>query len=208
MNNQDQFWSNEFGKEYHDRNVNLEKNNEKLFRNIFNNEFEKYSYYLDGINSIIEFGAGTGQNLVALRNIFQNRKIDAVELNKEACEKIIEKGCADRVFNKSIFEHEPHEKYDLVLTKGLLIHIAPEYVNTAYNILYNSSKRYILICEYYNPKPISIEYRGNFDKLWKRDYCSEIIMQYPDLALVDYGFVYHLDDYPQDDITWFLLEKK
>ena len=26
--------------------------------------------------------------------------------------------------------------------------------------------------------------------------------------LVDYGFVYHRDKYPLDDITWFLLQKK
>ena len=28
------------------------------------------------------------------------------------------------------------------------------------------------------------------------------------IKLIDYGFVYHQDKYPQDDITWFLLQKK
>jgi hypothetical protein len=33
--------------------------------------------------------------------------------------------------------------------------------------------------------------------------------QYPDLTLVDYGFTYHRDaNFPADDATWFLLEKK
>ena len=32
--------------------------------------------------------------------------------------------------------------------------------------------------------------------------------QYHNLHLVDYGFVYHRDhNFPQDDLTWFLLEK-
>lgn len=33
--------------------------------------------------------------------------------------------------------------------------------------------------------------------------------RYPDLELVDYGFIYHRDNvFPGDDITWFLMEKK
>jgi hypothetical protein len=32
--------------------------------------------------------------------------------------------------------------------------------------------------------------------------------RYPDLDLVDYGFVYHRDPlFPQDDMTWFLLQR-
>jgi hypothetical protein len=35
-----------------------------------------------------------------------------------------------------------------------------------------------------------------------------MLNKYPDLQLVDYGFVYHGDaNFPQDDVTWFLLEK-
>jgi len=31
---------------------------------------------------------------------------------------------------------------------------------------------------------------------------------YPDLKLVDYGFIYHRDtQFPADDLTWFLLKK-
>jgi len=96
---------------------------------------------------------------------------------------------------------------DLVLTKGLLIHIPPEKINIAYDIMYRSSKKYILICEYYNPVPVEVEYRGHSGKLWKRDFCGEIMQRYPDLKLVDYGFVGPWDEYPQDSINWWLLEK-
>jgi spore coat polysaccharide biosynthesis protein SpsF len=31
---------------------------------------------------------------------------------------------------------------------------------------------------------------------------------FPDLKLLDYGFVYRRDPaHPQDDVTWFLMEK-
>ena len=43
---------------------------------------------------------------------------------------------------------------------------------------------------------------GNFKKLLSKD-------KFKDCALVDYGFIYHRDKYfAQDDVTWFLLEKR
>ena len=64
-----------------------------------------------------------------------------------------------------------------------------------------------MICEYYNPVPVSIDYRGNKDRLFKRDFAGELIKEF-DLKLVDYGFNYYQDTYlTNDDSTWFLLEK-
>ena len=54
-----------------------------------------------------------------------------------------------------------------------------------------------------------IDYRGHTDKLFKRDFAGELLDRHKDLRLMDYGFVYHGDPkFPQDDITWFLLEKR
>jgi spore coat polysaccharide biosynthesis protein SpsF len=66
-----------------------------------------------------------------------------------------------------------------------------------------------LVCEYYNPSPVSIPYRGHTNKLFKRDFAGELMDRYPDLQLIDYGFVYRRDpSFPQDDVTWFLMEKR
>ncbi len=96
-----------------------------------------------------------------------------------------------------------------MLIKGVLIHINPDHLEQVYNKLYHSSSRYILLCEYYNPVPVSIPYRGHEDRLFKRDFCGELMDSYHDLHLLDYGFLYHRDrHFPQDDLNWFLLEKK
>jgi len=97
-----------------------------------------------------------------------------------------------------------------VLIKGVLIHINPEYLSQVYETLYHSTGRYLLTCEYYNPTPVSGSFTGaTVNRLFKRDFCGEILDHYPDLELVDYGFVYHRDpNFPQDDINWFLLERK
>ena len=56
---------------------------------------------------------------------------------------------------------------------------------------------------------MSLEYRGHFDRLFKRDFAGDILDKYSNVKLVDYGFVYHRDNnFPKDDLTWFLLEKE
>lgn len=86
--------------------------------------------------------------------------------------------------------------------------LLPNELNSVYEKMYQSSAKYILISEYYNPTPVSVTYRGNENKLFKRDFAGEMMDKYPELKLVDYGFRYHRDNnFKSDDDTWFLLEK-
>ena len=114
-----------------------------------------------------------------------------------------------RVVDGTILDELPTDRrYDLSFTKGVLIHIQPDELHRVYRNLYELSNRYIMVCEYYNPTPVTVNYRGNSDRLFKRDFAGELMDRYP-LRLIDYGFSYHRDNYfPQDDSTWFLLEKK
>ena len=114
-----------------------------------------------------------------------------------------------KVYNNSILDFIVDYKRDLVFTSGVLIHINPEELPVVYKLLYETSKKYILINEYYNPSPVEVKYRGNEGVLFKRDFAGEIMDKYPDLTMIDYGFVYHRDYvFPSDDVTWFLLQKK
>ena len=110
-------------------------------------------------------------------------------------------------FNESFLGNTDYGKHDMTFTMGVLIHQDPSKLKIAYEKLYNHSSKYILIIEYYNPMPVSIIYRGEKDKLFKRDFAGEILDLYSNLRLLDYGFVYHRDQFPQDDLTFFLLEK-
>ena len=50
---------------------------------------------------------------------------------------------------------------------------------------------------------------GHTDRLFKMDFAGEFIDKFINTVLVDYGFAYKRDiAFPQDDITWFLLEKE
>ena len=100
-------------------------------------------------------------------------------------------------------------RWDLAFTRGLLIHIHPRDLPKAYDTLHQAAAKYILICEYFSPQPRMIPYRGQDNLLWARDFAGEMLDRFDDLALLDYGFVYHRDPVaPQDDVTWFLMEKE
>ena len=88
------------------------------------------------------------------------------------------------------------------------MHISPKKLLKAYKLLFKLSKKYILICDYYNPTPVRVVYRNFKNRLFKRDFAGEMLKKFKKLKLIDYGFVYKNDpQYPLDDISWFLLKK-
>jgi len=200
---QEEFWAGNFGKEYIDRNdgQDLLASNLKFFSAALKQVIN--------ISSCLEMGANIGMNLRALQLLYPQIDTRAVEINPAAAKILRQFLDADKVFEGSIFEYPGEESSDLVLIKTVLIHINPEMLNAVYEKMYQASNRYILICEYYNPTPVTVNYRGHNDRLFKRDFAGEMLDKYPDLTLVDYGFTYRrIPPFLLDDINWFLLEKK
>lgn len=199
---QEKFWAGDFGTEYISRNDSLEL----LASNL--NFFTKALGQTRQISSCLEFGANIGMNFRALKLLYPKMNFEGIEINDVAAKTLSELIGVENVFQGSIFDYKVEGKSDLVLIKGVLIHINPDKLDLVYEKLYQSSNKYILVCEYYNPSPVAIPYRGHTDRLFKRDFAGEMLEKYPDLELVDYGFAYKRDaSFPQDDITWFLLKK-
>ena len=206
---QESFWAGEFGSDYIQRNkgANSVAANTALFA--------KALRRVASLHSVIEFGANIGLNLRAIRNLFPEAALNALEINRKAIKELEAHFSSTQdpfwggAYHSSILEWSPESTWELSLIKGVLIHIHPDHLTTVYDQLYNSSRKYILMAEYYNPSPVSVNYRGHEDRLFKRDFAGEIMDRYSDLNLIDYGFAYHRDPvWPQDDITWFLMEKK
>jgi pseudaminic acid biosynthesis-associated methylase len=200
---QEAFWAGEFGTGYIERNQGADL----LAANL--SFFSKVFKQVGKPDSILEFGANIGMNLKALKFLFPEVNLSGIEINEDAADELAKVIPAENVFNGSILEYDAETKFQISLIKGVLIHINPEVLPLVYKKLYDSSSKYILIAEYYNPSPVTINYRGNSDRLFKRDFAGEMLETYSDLKLIDYGFCYKRDlVFPQDDITWFLLEKK
>lgn len=162
----------------------------------------------DYITSSLEIGSNIGYNEIALHRLYPDIQMDVVEINKKAakeCSKIPNV----KVNNTSIYDFNRIEKYDLTMVNGVLVYIDEDKLNLVYEKLYEYSKKYILIIEYYNPTPVNVNYRGYDGQLCKRDFAGEILERYLDLDLLDYGFIYHKDKvFPMDDFNWFLLQKR
>jgi spore coat polysaccharide biosynthesis protein SpsF len=159
------------------------------------------------IESVIEFGANIGLNLVAIKQLLPNVDLSAIEINKKSAEELeLLEGV--RIYHQSILDFAVDYEREFVFTKGVLIHINPDRLQDVYDLLYKTSRRYICLAEYYNPTPVKVDYRGHKNKLFKRDFAGEMLDRFKDLELLDYGFVYHRDNnFPQDDLNWFLLRK-
>ncbi len=200
---QEAFWAGRFGSDYIARN----EGSQLLASNL--NFFSRALRNAGKVGSCVEFGANIGMNLRALKLLFPDMAQRGIEINPDAAVQLGEFIGNDRVFCGSIFDYAIAEAADLALIKGVLIHINPEMLGLTYRKLYEASSRWILVCEYYNPAPTAIPYRGHTDRLFKRDFAGEMLDLFPDLRLADYGFAYRRDPaFPQDDITWFLMEKK
>jgi spore coat polysaccharide biosynthesis protein SpsF len=200
---QEQLWAGEFGNDYITRNRDgaLLGNNLALFAKILTHTQE--------LTSAIEFGANIGNNLRALRELMPPKaELHSVEINALAAAEIEAWGGAT-VEVASLLDFEPARQWELSFTKGVLIHLPPEALPGVYAKLVAASSRYVMVCEYYNPTPVEVSYRGHEHALFKRDFAGEILDAHPELRLVDYGFTYHRDPlHPLDDSTWFLMEKQ
>jgi len=200
---QERFWAGQFGREYSERNSpdKFLAANVAMFARIFSR--------LDNLKSVIELGANIGLNLEAIESLLPEVQMEAVEINADACQILKQRLPKVGVSQASLLDYRPRARFDLVLIKGVLIHINPQQLPLVYEQLAALSARYVVIAEYYNPTPVSIEYRGHNDRLFKRDFAGEFLDKYPEFKIVDYGFIWRRDPlFAQDDLTWFLLERR
>jgi spore coat polysaccharide biosynthesis protein SpsF len=199
---QEQFWAGSFGEAYIDRNTaaTFLAGNTALFSQILKRTTETAS--------VLELGANIGLNLKAIRTLLPQADLAAVEINRQACEVLRHDFPDTEIAHASILEWEPTERYDLVFSKGVMIHLSPDHLQATYDKMDRAAAKYVLIAEYYNPTPVTIPYRGHNDRLFKRDFAGEFLDRHPHYQLIDYGFVWKRDNhFMQDDVTWFLLQK-
>ncbi|MBA1256727.1 MULTISPECIES: pseudaminic acid biosynthesis-associated methylase [Pseudomonas] len=202
MTAQERFWQGEFGDAYVDRNAGAAAVASSLAF------FGRALARAGGLGSVLELGTNRGLNLQALRALLPQAQLQGVELNGKACALARAQNVAE-IWEGSLFDYPVTKGFDLAFTKGVLIHLPPDLLPAAYDKLYQASRRFILVAEYYNPTPVEVSYRGHAERLFKRDFAGELLDRHADLRLLDYGFVYHRDPlFPADDISWFLLEKQ
>ena len=200
MTEQSEFWKSEFGDDYIQRNQSkkLLASNLFLFGQIFSN-------CRPVPKSILELGANIGMNYKAVSLLSPDSSFLGVEVNAKALEELTSTGAQGLL--SSIEDFAPTETYDFVFTKGVLIHLNPESLPDTYKKMAKASKKYVMICEYFNPTPVAISYRGHQDKLFKRDFAGEFLQTNPEFTQIADGFASHRAAFPQDDLNWTLFSR-
>jgi len=203
MNEQQNFWASRYAEDYIRKNSSF---NKVLGVDGWNIMLSKAK----GISSILECGCNIGRNIGFLNEVLPAANKSIIEISKPAYDFVTSHFNLDKTFNGAIVESSLTENsFDLVYTMGVLIHIHPNDLLENMQKMFAYSGKYILMGEYFSRTPTMIEYQGEQDKLFKRDF-GKLFIENFDVSLVDYGFLWgHLyDDAGFDDITWWFFEKK
>ena len=132
-----------------------------------------------------------------------------IEISNSAFEYVSKNYEISQSFNGPILDSNFSDNtFDLVFSAMVLIHIDPENLLKNMKKMYSYSKKYILICEYFNRTQTSIEYQGEMNMLFKCDF-GKIFMENFQVELIDYGFHWGqiYDEAGFGDTTWWLFKK-
>jgi len=201
-NEQEQFWLDTYAKDYIKKNQGFDKTLGIEAWKIMLNR-------INGLGTILECGCNIGRNISFLHEAKPEVRTSIIEISKPAYDFVTKQYTLEKAFNGSIVESDFEPKsFDLVFTMGVLIHIHPDHLFANMDKMFKYSKRYILIGEYFSRTPVMLEYQGQRDKLFKRDF-GKLFIENFDVKLIDYGFLwgYLYDSAGFDDITWWLFEK-
>ncbi len=201
-NEQEKFWADTYEAEYQQRNSSFDQE-------LGVECWEKMLSKTDSIRSFLECGSNIGRNLNFFDRFNPKAEKSIIELSDSAYNYVLKKYNLSQHFMGTILDSNlEKESFDLVFTTQVLIHIHPDNLLNNMSKMYEYSNKYILICEYFNRTPVSIEYRGEKDKLFKRDF-GKLFLENFDVKLLDYGFHWgHINDTAGfDDTTWWLFEK-
>ena len=162
------------------------------------------------VRSYLECGCSIGRNIEQLKLTLPEAQPSVIEVSQPAFKFVTSRYRLAQTFNGAILDSDfAAGSFDLVFTMGVLIHINPDQLIKHMEKMVGYSSRFILIGEYFSRAPTTIEYQGELNKLFKRDFGRLFIENFR-VKLLDYGFLwgYLYDSAGFDDITWWLFEKR
>jgi len=202
MNEQETFWRQQYAAEYARKNASFDQA-------LGVRGWQEMLRKTQAVHSILECGSNIGGNIGFLNECLPHASKSIIELNPAAYAVVSQTYQLAHAFNGTILESDfPTDSFDLVFTRGVLIHIHPDDLAANMERMLRYSRRYVLIAEYFNRTPTMIEYQNQADRLFKRDFGKFFLERFP-VQVVDYGFLWgHIYDRAGfDDITWWLFDK-
>lgn len=201
---QEQFWAQDYARDYIARNQGFDHAlGAKAWRRMLAGAERPIANFL-------ECGCNIGRNVHQLALALPEAAPSVIEISRPAFEVVNAEHSLVHAFNGPILDAPlPEQAFDLVFTMGVLIHINPDQLLAHMARMHALSARYVLMGEYFNHTPTQIEYRGQADRLFKRDF-GKLFHDNFDVQVVDYGFLWgtEFDAAGFDNLNWWLFEKR
>ena len=198
-------WTGDFGDSYTDRNsLAPEKLSARTM--LWSNIFRCFQNFPP--KSVLEVGSNVGTNLCAIQSI-SSADLFAVEPNVMARKKLVNSGVvSDGAAKLGVVQKIPFDdnQIEMVFTSGVLIHVHPRDLEQAVSEICRVASRYVVCIEYFADKPVSEEYRGGEDLLFKRDFGAFYLEKCANLRALDYGFAWKKVT-GLDNLTWWVFQK-
>lgn len=167
------------------------------------------------VASICEFGCNIGANLKAINHLKPEIALTGIEINPHAVTLLQKENVGD-IHCASILDADLGQQYDMVFTRGVLIHINPDEVPTVMHNMAKHARRYVLIYEHYsaNPhnltayKPLSKEVVPDEGYQFWGDFSGDFQSLYPDWQVVATGVDDTLNKVPEEgDLHWTIFRR-
>ena len=193
----EELWAGEFGDAYLHRNIEAAAGRESYWKE-FLDRFP--------ISNVLEVGCTQGDNLVHFGGHLDNNQMAGLDVNATVLESLQTNLPGIRAV-KGVARSMPFDdrEFELVFTVGLLIHIPDDALRDVMAEMIRCSGRYVYAGEYHSDEPTTIRYRDHDDILFKRDYGQLFQDWFPQLRLVDQGYLTKDDGF--DRVTWVILER-
>ena len=161
-----------------------------------------------GCRSVLEVGANTGLNLEAISD-FSEAELYACEPNDLARRELETSGVlpATNITGDTADKIGFSDNHvDLAFTSGVLIHIPPDKLLKSMREIHRVASKWIICAEYFAPQEEMIPYRGHNDALWRRDYGSLYLDNFPDLRCIAHMFAWKRAT-GLDNLTFWVFER-
>lgn len=193
----EKLWAGQFGDEYLARNLGAGEAREPFWQMILR-EFP--------VSSVLEVGCNLGANLQWIVSQVPAHRVYGVDINLKALAELHRQLPEVNAIWSPARELPFRDRwFDLVFTMGVLIHQPESTLPLVMAELVRTCRRYLLCGEYYAEQATEVHYRGEASALFKRDYGRMYRELFPELRLVQQGFLSR--DEGWDDVTYWLFEK-
>lgn len=98
-------------------------------------------------DSIFEVGVFSGRNLRYIQDRFPNAKVGGVDVSEQIVEYASEKVPEAKIECSTVYDMNTDDKWDIVFTMGVLLHIPMDQINTAVSNCVKRANKYVIHLE-------------------------------------------------------------